>query len=74
VGADGKTVTILRDEIESLTSGKSLMPEGLEQQISPQQMADLLLYLKTWRHADDLRRAETERSAGPASTAVSASK
>jgi putative heme-binding domain-containing protein len=73
VGADGKTITILRHEIESLTSGKSLMPEGLEQQISPQQMADLLRYLKTWRYAADLRPAEAERSAGPISTSTSAS-
>ncbi|HEX6963788.1 MAG TPA: HEAT repeat domain-containing protein [Lacipirellula sp.] len=57
LGGDGKTVTVLRDELESLTSGKSLMPEGLEQQISRQQMADLLMYLKTWRHAEDLRGA-----------------
>lgn len=53
--AEGETKTILRDEIDSLTSGKSLMPEGLEQQITPQQMADLLAYLKTWRHAEDLK-------------------
>jgi putative heme-binding domain-containing protein len=38
---------VLRSEIESLhSSGKSLMPEGLEQKISPQEMADLLAYLK----------------------------
>jgi putative heme-binding domain-containing protein len=53
--AEGQTVTVLRDELESLTGGKSLMPEGLEQQISVQQMADLLAFLKTWRHADDLK-------------------
>jgi putative heme-binding domain-containing protein len=55
LGPDGKSVSLLRDEIESLTGGKSLMPEGLEQQISVQQMADLIVYLKTWRHLDDLR-------------------
>jgi putative heme-binding domain-containing protein len=38
---------ILRSEIDELTSsGKSLMPEGLEQKISPQEMADLLALLR----------------------------
>jgi putative heme-binding domain-containing protein len=37
---------ILRRNIESITStGKSLMPEGLEQKIQVQEMADLLRYL-----------------------------
>ncbi len=45
--ADGGTDTVLRSEIKSLTSpGISLMPEGLEAAISPQQMADLIAYLK----------------------------
>jgi putative membrane-bound dehydrogenase-like protein len=66
LGADGKSISIPRDEIDSLTSGKSLMPEGLEQQITPQQMADLLAFLKTWRHAAELRAtrpAESDKSA-----------
>lgn len=54
LGADGKSTSILRDDIESLTSGKSLMPEGFEQQIDPQMMAHLLAFLKTWRHAAEL--------------------
>ena len=38
--------TILRQNIEQITgSGKSIMPEGLEQSIDPQQMSDLLVYL-----------------------------
>jgi putative membrane-bound dehydrogenase-like protein len=42
-----ETVTILRGEIEELAnSGKSLMPEGLEKNIPPQEMADLLAYLQ----------------------------
>ncbi|MCB1278094.1 PVC-type heme-binding CxxCH protein [Prosthecobacter sp.] len=46
--ADGGTDTVLRSEIKSLTSpGISLMPEGLEAAITPQQMADLIAYLKT---------------------------
>ena len=38
--------TILRRNIEEMQStDKSIMPEGLEKQISPQQMADLISYL-----------------------------
>ena len=45
--ADGGMDTVLRSEIKSLTSpGISLMPEGLEAAITPQQMADLIAYLK----------------------------
>ena len=41
------TDTILRNNIEELTStGKSMMPEGLEKNVSKQEMADLLVYLK----------------------------
>ncbi|HUS35870.1 MAG TPA: PVC-type heme-binding CxxCH protein, partial [Verrucomicrobiae bacterium] len=39
--------TILRSELKKLNStGKSLMPEGLENTITPQQLADLLAYLR----------------------------
>ncbi len=45
--ADGGTDTVLRSEIKSLTSpGISLMPEGLEAAITPQQMADLIQFLR----------------------------
>lgn len=45
---DGKSVTIQRNEIETLRStGLSFMPEGLEKQIDQQAMADLLEYLNT---------------------------
>jgi putative heme-binding domain-containing protein len=45
--AEGKEQTIARQEIEELqASGKSLMPEGIEKDITVQQMADLLEYLK----------------------------
>jgi putative membrane-bound dehydrogenase-like protein len=44
--AEGKTATILRSEIEQLaSSGKSLMPEGVEKDITPAEMADLAAYL-----------------------------
>jgi putative membrane-bound dehydrogenase-like protein len=50
---EGKTVTIPRDQIEELRStGQSLMPEGLERNITLQQMADLISFLKNWRYLD----------------------
>jgi putative membrane-bound dehydrogenase-like protein len=46
-GADGIEQNIARAEIKSLKStGMSLMPEGLEAAITPQQMADLMAFLK----------------------------
>jgi putative heme-binding domain-containing protein len=43
---EGQQETILRDEIDSIGgSGRSLMPEGLEQRIAPDEMADLLALL-----------------------------
>jgi putative membrane-bound dehydrogenase-like protein len=45
---EGKSETILRANIDELTStGKSLMPEGFEQKIDQQQMADLLAFLSS---------------------------
>jgi putative membrane-bound dehydrogenase-like protein len=39
--------TILRDQIEEIqATGKSLMPEGLEMQLSKQEVADLIAYLQ----------------------------
>ena len=44
--ADGKESTILRADLDSLKSkGRSLMPEGLEKDIPPAVMADLIAYL-----------------------------
>jgi hypothetical protein len=46
-GQEGKEQAILRTEIDELHStGKSLMPEGLEKDLPKQAMADLLAYLK----------------------------
>jgi len=43
---DNATDTVLRIDIEQLkNTGLSLMPEGLEKQIDPQAMADLLAFL-----------------------------
>lgn len=45
--AEGKTKTIGRAEIEQMkASDVSLMPEGIEKDVTPQQMADLLAFLK----------------------------
>jgi putative heme-binding domain-containing protein len=45
-GQQGEETSLLRSQLDSLTStGKSLMPEGFENQISPTQMADLLQFL-----------------------------
>lgn len=44
----GETDTILRANIDELAStGKSLMPEGLEKTVSIEQMADLFAYLQS---------------------------
>jgi putative heme-binding domain-containing protein len=44
--AENVQETILRQNIEELAStGTSLMPEGMEKKILPQEMADLLAYV-----------------------------
>ena len=44
--ADGKRESLLRSELAELSSnGKSLMPEGLESELSEQDVADLLTFL-----------------------------
>jgi putative heme-binding domain-containing protein len=44
--AEGVEETVLRTNIEAIAStGKSLMPEGMETRIKPQEMADLLAFL-----------------------------
>ncbi|WP_171184525.1 PVC-type heme-binding CxxCH protein [Alienimonas chondri] len=44
---DGPDLTVRREEIVLLqSSGLSLMPEGLEREITPQQMADLFAFLE----------------------------
>jgi putative membrane-bound dehydrogenase-like protein len=49
----GKEAVIARSEIEELRStGQSLMPEGLERNIPPQDMADLISFIKNWRYLD----------------------
>jgi putative membrane-bound dehydrogenase-like protein len=51
---DGKEMTIVRDEIETITSaGTSLMPVGLERSISVPDMADLIAFIKGWRYGEN---------------------
>lgn len=46
--AEGKEDRILRSQIDELVStGKSLMPEGLEKDIPPDQMGDLIAFIKS---------------------------
>ncbi len=49
--AENQTDTVLRQDIDVIQStGQSLMPEGLEKDISVQQLADLIDFLKNWRY------------------------
>ncbi|HQU42795.1 MAG TPA: c-type cytochrome [Pirellulales bacterium] len=44
--AEGIAETVLRQNIEEISgTGRSLMPEGFEKKIAPQEMADLVAYL-----------------------------
>ncbi len=50
--AEGKQQTFLRADIEVIrSSGKSLMAEGLEKKIKPQEMTDLIAYLLSLKAA-----------------------
>lgn len=50
---EGKTLVISRSDIGQLkSSGLSLMPEGLEKNVPPQDMADLISFIKNWRYLD----------------------
>jgi putative heme-binding domain-containing protein len=49
--AESQTDVVLRRDIEEMRStSQSLMPEGLEKNISIPDMADLLAFLKNWRY------------------------
>ncbi len=48
VGPDGKKEVILRGDLDELTSsGKSAMPEGLEKEVPPQDLADLIAHVRS---------------------------
>jgi putative membrane-bound dehydrogenase-like protein len=47
LGADGKSHVVLRTDLKSMrSSGLSLMPEGLETGLRPQDMADLMAFVR----------------------------
>jgi putative membrane-bound dehydrogenase-like protein len=49
--AEGQTDVVLRQDIDEIRStGASLMPEGLEKNISVAEMTDLITFLKNWRY------------------------
>ncbi len=51
---EGKRETILRTEIEELrASGKSLMPDGMEKDLSSQDIADLIALLRSGQGNED---------------------
>jgi putative heme-binding domain-containing protein len=47
LGQEGKQQTILRTELEALqATGKSLMPEGMEKDLSPADLANVIAYVR----------------------------
>jgi len=51
--AENKVVSLLRSDIaEMRATGLSLMPEGWDRTIAPQEMADLISFIKNWRYLD----------------------
>ena len=55
MGQEGKQQTILRTDLETLqATGKSLMPEGLEKDLSPQDLANVIAYLRSSGAAKDV--------------------
>ena len=50
---EGKTVSFGRADIEAMkNNGVSLMPVGLEKTVPPQDMADVISFIKNWRYLD----------------------
>jgi hypothetical protein len=46
-------VSLLRADIAELrATGLSLMPEGWDKTLPPQEMADLISFIKNWRYLD----------------------
>jgi putative membrane-bound dehydrogenase-like protein len=54
--SEAQTDVVLRQDVEEVVStGVSLMPEGLEKTVGVQEMADLLSFLKGWRYLEEKR-------------------
>ena len=48
LGTDGKEQTVARTDLEELvSSGRSLMPEGLERDLSPQELIDVIAFVQS---------------------------
>jgi putative membrane-bound dehydrogenase-like protein len=48
VGTDGKKQVVLRTDLDELSgTGKSLMPEGIEKDLKPQDLADLIAFVRS---------------------------
>ena len=48
LAAEGKSESVLRTDIEELRStGKSLMPDGVEKDLTHQDIADVIDYVRT---------------------------
>lgn len=59
--AENQTLTLLREDIEAIQSnGVSLMPEGMERNLTVEEMADLIAFVKNWRYLDGAIPLETE--------------
>jgi glycosidase len=57
--AEDQTDAVPRQDIEEVRStGTSLMPEGLEKNVSVQEMTDLLGFLKNWRYLHGAARGK----------------
>jgi putative membrane-bound dehydrogenase-like protein len=51
--AENKAIDLLRADIEALrANGVSLMPEGFERELSKQQLADVISFVKNWRYLE----------------------
>jgi putative membrane-bound dehydrogenase-like protein len=51
----GKLETVAREDVDAIkVSELSLMPEGLEKQLQPQEIADLFAFITLDKHPDDL--------------------
>jgi putative membrane-bound dehydrogenase-like protein len=57
---ENKSLQLLRADIETIRSnGVSLMPEGFEKNLSLQEMADLIAFIKNWRYLEPAAGAAT---------------
>ena len=51
---EGKVLTLARDELVSFAStGRSLMPERLDQSLAPDEVASIIAFVKRWRYLDE---------------------